>query len=67
MLPINSVNKWSNSVKLNNTVIIDLLAGYISTFWLMKYVTVLAYVDTRNVEARTLTADFLLKPRRELT
>jgi len=38
---INRVNIWSNNARLSNIVIIELLTGYISPFWLTNYVMLL--------------------------
>jgi hypothetical protein len=42
---INRVNKRNNIARLNDAVIFEMLAGYISQFWLMNYVMLLAYAQ----------------------
>ena len=48
---IKRANTWSNSARLNTIVIIELLAVYISPFWFMHFIMLLAYLyATFNAE-----------------
>jgi hypothetical protein len=51
-------NTRNNSDRLNNIVIIELLAGYISPFWLMNHMMLLAYVYAKFKAERNLQTYF---------
>ena len=55
---INRGNEWNNSARLHTVVIIELLAGYISPFWLMNNVMLLPIVRAKFKAERKLQASF---------